>query len=166
MQKTFPILASYRSGWTAKVGTAHRRRAFWVVLCFAASLCSIHAAEPILTLAMAKTDSLFSKERPANRASAKVNLVRVAPTKLSPADRLSLSTVKLLEKQPGPKPANPLVLTRRSALKNKAAGRWASATVQAGFGEIFYDKPASVYGRNGTGWEEPSCGYVKLQLRF
>jgi hypothetical protein len=70
----------------------------------------------------------------------------------------------ILQKQE-PAQGKPLALMHRHPRYD--AGRWASTSVEAGFGDLFsYDRSASLYGHNGTGWEEPPCGYLKVHFTF
>ncbi len=40
------------------------------------------------------------------------------------------------------------------------------AHVQAGYGQIWQDESIVVRGKNGTAWEQPSCGYLKATFSF
>jgi hypothetical protein len=131
---------------------------------------SLEAAEPLLTLAMAKvdySDHHFQsiKER-----------VSVNPT-VSPAPRISetptdtlkplatekafLST-KLVLAKPERQSTNPFILAGKGA----HAGLWAKASFQAGYGQVFFNQTEKTYCPSGTGWEEPGCGYLKVHFRL
>jgi len=64
---------------------------------------------------------------------------------------------------------NPLALRHRHVPDNELRG-WRGASLVAGFGDLFYDNfcdgSASPYGHNGTGWEEPPWGYLKIHFTF
>ncbi|MBC8096930.1 MAG: hypothetical protein H7Y43_14075 [Akkermansiaceae bacterium] len=143
------------------------------VSCVAAPF-TISASEPILNLAMLKTDS--TERRIVFRESPRVILKEIKPAlaiepprlklRLAPTtDDTSLKTMSL-EKRATPEARNPLKLSRRAARENSEARLWASASIQAGYGMIYTDKTPGLYGHNGTGWEEPGCGYVKIHFRF
>jgi hypothetical protein len=135
------------------------------ILCFFAGGSS---AEPILHIARAKTESRAreSLQLPKTRSIARSNA--------SQANLLSAALTNSLQEFNAPGTA--LLQRRASAaasplLLGKKHVRIQShseiqASVRAGYGEIFYDKSAAVYGRNGTGWQEPGCGYLKIDLSF
>jgi hypothetical protein len=132
------------------------------------------AAEPILTLAMAKSDSSNyrlqkAKDRatPSSPVSATPRFNETSVRTLAPLARenIKFSTTLLLQK-PEREVTSPLTLTRKTLRADHRVGTWARTSLQAGFGDIFYDKVATAYGRTGTGCEEPSCGYLKIHLRF
>jgi hypothetical protein len=136
---------------------------------------SVNAAEPILTLAMARFDHSASRRiQNSNEHSNSNPLAAVAAlTSSDPSlatetgvESPSLSASCLLERSKNRITRSPLRLTREVAEGNVDIRLWASASIQAGYGEIYREKPARIYGHNGTGWEEPGCGYVKIQLRF
>jgi hypothetical protein len=82
---------------------------------------------------------------------------------LSITRNLQSDSVVHLGKPAGSAPANPLVVGRRPEVENGSVrGTW----IEAGFGEIFRERPAAIYGRHGAGWQEPSCGYLKVKLSF
>jgi hypothetical protein len=130
------------------------------------------AAEPALTLAMAK---------PELRMERRVAIVRPAPVTLKLEQPVPQPTAfaaetfqGLLEESSGlrlHKPIRtaslyPFAVVRRPADSSRPASRWASASIEPGFGDFDADKPVRIYGRNGTGWEEPSVGYVKIHVKF
>ena len=144
--------------------------AFFVFFCGAGA---IQAAEPIITLTMAKlevSDRRFSltRNRPAINAPA-------APETPIPQSSESFKTftsenftlpTHLLLARPGHETRNPLVITHRNSHENSRAGLWASASVQAGYGQIFFDQTEKTYYATGPGWQEPGCGYLKIRFRF
>jgi hypothetical protein len=143
-----------------------------ITFCFAFSLLSLLASEPILTLAMVNRDSFPKhqfhtvKSRPTATATPSVPIqastslektLRRASVELPFASVEHVGTPAKLEM------ANTLLLTRDSRSSSRASF-WAS--FQPGYGEIFGDDSAAFYGRTGTGWEEPSCGYLKIRFSF
>ena len=128
------------------------------------------AAEPILSLTMAKLDFRSERRAPISRftpgTSTPIQNARHVEVFLPrPTEFLSFPHSLVLKKSAAQEPHPLLQLTRRTA-RNQDAKLWASASIQAGYGEIYPDKTAAVYGHNGTGWEEPSCGYIKIRFRF
>ena len=138
------------------------------------AILSTKAAEPILTLAMVKTDSAFDRHV---RVRENLNSSRLTPKPALPNEgsptffrriafeQISISAPLMLEKRPEPTARNPLQFSRATA-RNSETKLWASASLQAGYGEVYLDKTPAIYGHNGTGWQEPSCGYVKFHIRF
>jgi len=61
-------------------------------------------------------------------------------------------------------PPNVLALAGQASSDRGFARVW--NRLGAGYGQVFYDKTAVLYGRNGTRWEEPGCGYLKISFRF
>jgi len=53
---------------------------------------------------------------------------------------------------------------RKTVREREYAHSW--ATLEPGFGQIYLDHPEAIYGRHGAGWQEPSCGYLKVCLKF
>jgi hypothetical protein len=119
-----------------------------------------------------KTDSMFDRHVRVreNLNSSRVTPKPALPNAVSPSffHRIAFEPVSaplMLEKRTAPEARNPLQLSRATA-RNSETKLWASASIQAGYGEVYFDKTPAIYGHNGTGWQEPSCGYVKFHIRF
>lgn len=128
------------------------------------------AAEPILSLTMAKLDIRSERRAPISRfapgTSTTIQNARHVEAFLPrPTEFLSFSHSLVLKKSTAEERHHLLQLTRRSA-RNQDAKLWASASIQAGYGEIYPDETSALAGHNGTRWEEPSCGYIKIRFRF
>ena len=146
----------------------------FTVLAFANTL---HAGEAVWNLAMVRYgemqtrvysgfDSLAAAISHKSVATS-ITVADESPRPL-PAFRLSASEQDdtafnfRLREPPQPPPRNPLVL--RKNLANYGHSRaWAS--FNAGYGQIF-KQSARLQRWNGAGWEEPSCGYVKISFSF
>jgi hypothetical protein len=144
-----------------------------VLVAFGFSALSLRAAEPILTLAMVNYGSLpghpfqFAPDQFSISASPSVSVsakdILVEPINLSITEDTFPTSVLSLESRHALTSAGSLLLTRKNLREDH---RWNRSRFQPGFGQIFYDKTASVYGRNGTGWEEPWVGYLKIRFHF
>lgn len=146
----------------------------FTVLAFVNTLC---AGEAVLSLAMVRYgemqtrvysgfDSLaaaISHQSVATSITVADEIRRSLPTfRLSAAEQNDTAFNFQLREPPQPPPRNPLVL--RKNLANYGHSRaWAS--VNAGYGQIF-KQSARLQRWNGAGWEEPSCGYVKISFSF
>ena len=150
-------------------------RAFLLLLLGLLCACnSLRAESPILTLAMVNYDSLASRQARVVRDNfvARVNhSLSLTSTELEPnsvlsffVEKISLPTTEFLEKRPGPEAPNPLLLTLRNYSEDGRSHVWASLT--AGYGQIFLYKSVAIYGRNGSVWEEPGCGFLKFSFNF
>lgn len=137
--------------------------------CLAMTSLHVSAAESMLSLTMAKLDFRAERRGPASRFSETQLVERAQHVEVFLPRRneiLSLPKTLILEKPAPQEKHSPLQITRRSARGNEDAKLWASASIQAGYGEIYSDKTSAIYGHNGTRWEEPSCGYIKIRFRF
>lgn len=133
-------------------------------------------AEAQLTLAMASIDVSPAKSHHFPRVPEFSHYVQPTPVMVEriegPDRNLGNDTVHfpagvtLTLEAPEREAANPLAWTRRNADDTARGGFFRTATLEAGFGQVFYDKNATIYGHNGTAWEEPGCGYLKLCFRF
>ncbi len=158
--------------------TAHLR--ILVAICLFASLDfanSLCAGEAMLSLAMVRygemktrIDSGFDSFATAisqRSAAANIAMAQESPRpfpafRLSNAEQSDSAFTFQLREPPQPLPRNPLVL--RKNLANYGHSRtWAS--VNAGYGQIF-KQSARLERWNGAGWEEPSCGYLKVSFSF
>jgi hypothetical protein len=172
VQKTLLNPAFRKSARLATTDTAHftPRPLFRVALAVLAWLmvsgASLLATEPIVTLAMVDYSSA-----PNYTLSALVESgTGTAPSALTHKSMQSnvsfiskeLVSISLALQKPQPTRRSPLSLSR----KHPGDTVWTSASLQAGYGEIFCDKKVSVYGRNGTAWEEPACGYLMVHFSF
>ena len=81
-------------------------------------------------------------------------------------DKALATQTMMLEKPVRTAALYPFPVSRRASDKETSRGRWANTSVEPGFGDLDCIKPVAIYGRNGTGWEEPSVGYVKVHIRF
>jgi hypothetical protein len=132
------------------------------------------SAEPILTLAYLRTDTAPSYAPSPGPARATVFLQAPSVPSTNAPARLSLDTngvpvqtVTALSLSTGEQPSRDMLKAGpRTDEEAERRGLWASARFQAGVGQIFHDRPAVIYGRNGTRWEEPGCGYLKVSIRF
>jgi len=68
----------------------------------------------------------------------------------------------LLQKRPLQATRNPLTIKKNLASYGHAR-TWAS--INAGYGQLF-NQPERLERWNGAGWEEPSCGYLKISFSF
>lgn len=130
---------------------------------------SLAAAEPILSLRMAKLEIRTERRSPISRIAsgtpAAVETAQHVEVLLPRRNEILSFPRSLVLEKPAAERHPLLELSRRSAF-DQDAKLWASASIQAGYGEIYPDKTAAVYGHNGTRWEEPSCGYIKIRFRF
>jgi hypothetical protein len=141
------------------------------LLCATASL---RAEGPVLTLAMVNYDSLASRQARAIRNSLVTKVdrpVSLTPEELAPdgilsflAEKVALPTTTFLQTRPLSEAPNPLLLTLKNYGEDGRYHVWASLT--AGYGQIFLYKSVTIYGRNGSCWEEPSCGFFKFSFNF
>ena len=144
----------------------------FVVICVSGAVAA-RATEPIITLKMAKLE-VPDRRFPITRDRLVVN-APVAPEnrdqralenfKPLAAEKFTLPANLLLAK-PNRASKNPLVLTRKNSRVNSHVGLWASASIQAGYGQIFFDQTEKTYCPTGNGWQEPGCGYLKIRFRF
>ena len=131
------------------------------------------AEERMLTLAMVNFESLLGPRMPMfkDRLPSLAPRSQDAPagraaTDEKPAFEESLSFTATLSIADAAEPdaGRSIVLLRQDSRgKNllKLLDRFG-----AGYGQLFYDQTAEIYGRNGTGWEEPGYGYLKVSFRF
>jgi hypothetical protein len=155
-------------------GLAKGPARFLAVFAVACLISIAHAAEPLLTLAMGRADTSNARRvQIAKTAEASPAATVPALTTIPRSFRLSetnevarFSTRSMMEKRTEKEVRHPFKLARRNDPANSDVRLWASASLQAGYGEVYSDKSSSIYGHNGTRWEEPSCGYVKLHVRF
>lgn len=130
----------------------------------------VGAAEPIITLKMAKLE-LPERRFPIVRdrvvvvASERQNSPAAENFKTMTPEQFALPTNLLLAK-PDHEARNLLVISRKHSRENSHSGLWASASFQAGYGQIFLDQNERTYSPTGTGWQEPGCGYLKIRFRF
>ena len=148
-------------------------RAFLLVLL--GLLCagtSLRAEGPILTLAMVNYDSLVNRRVVRDVLVAKVDhSLTLTQEELDPrsvlsffTEKISLPTTEFLERRPPPGASNPLLLTLKNYGEDGRSHVWASLTV--GYGQIFLYKTVTIYGRNGSCFEEPGCGFLKVNFDF
>jgi hypothetical protein len=144
----------------------------FVTFCFALSLISLRASEPILTLAMVNYGSFPKhqfhaiRDRLGGAASRSVPIQASANLEktLRPVTvELPLISAEVSGPQDKLEMANAPLLNR-DLHSSKRASFWAS--FQPGYGDIFKDDSAALYGRTGTGVEEPGCGYLKIRFSF
>jgi hypothetical protein len=150
------------------------RALLFAALTLLCAVSSLRAEGPILTLAMVNYDFLASSRARAIRDNfvAKVDHhFSLSPQELEPdsilsffAERFDLPTTTFLEKRPLPEAPNPLLLTLRNNGEDGHPHVWAN--LSAGYGEVFPYKSVTIYGRNGSCWEEPSCGFLKFSFNF
>lgn len=183
MQNAFSTLGFQGSGRTPGSKPSHRHihhsmvslaTLLAVTIGLFGSDVSVTAAEPIITLKMAKleiSDRRFTTSR--ERFAATVPVATVETVNQPPpenfkslmVEKFNLPTTSLLAK-PEATPINPLEITRRISRSNSRVGLWASATFQAGYGQIFFDQIEKTYCPTSTGWEVPGCGYLKIRFKF
>ena len=149
------------------------RAARGMIIVFAAGLIlnhSLAAAEPILSLRMAKLEIRTERRAPISRLGsgtpAAIETARHVEVPLPRRNEMLSFPRSLVLEKPVAERHRLLEISRRDALNDEDAKLWASASIQAGYGEIYPDKIAAIYGHNGTRWEEPSCGYIKIRFRF
>lgn len=146
----------------------------WFAGAFTNSPLIATASDPVLNLAMVRMN--HTERHVVYRETATTTLKDIKPMALNALPSVSYQFLlndgtpsfkaAILEKRPAQAARNPLKLSHRTVPENTTSRLWASASIQAGYGEIYQDKTPSIYGHNGTGWQEPSCGYVKIHFRF
>jgi len=133
---------------------------------------SVRAEGPALTLAMVDYSSLSARriqvsdhDALAIRSAPPVaeTMVTLGETVESFVQKISLSTTVFLHRQIVPE-ANPLLLTLKHPIDTNRSKAWGSLT--AGYGQIFLNKTYSIYPRNGSIWQEPGYGFLKLSFNF
>lgn len=142
-------------------------------LCVALPL-ALQAEGPILTLAMVKPGDLLKRQFQTVKERLGVGLSRAAQSQpatsaaevpaLSLTANLVLSLTVPLQKRADAEPGSSVMLTRTNLRELGRSKMWAS--IEAGYGQFFSDKEPTIYGHNGSRWEEPSCGYLKLSFSF
>ncbi len=133
---------------------------------------NVIAAEPVLTLAMAKMETRVERRLPIVREPAEAS----KPAPAVPASaafaretfRGLLDEPSLTLSQSPVRTASlyPFAVVRRPVASGQPVRGWARTSIEPGFGDFDAEKSVRIYGRNGTGWEEPSCGYVKIHVKF
>jgi len=133
------------------------------------------AAEPLLTLALLTDDAVPGQTLESAHFTAALSLrTRFVAFKPSAPASMTLESPLVLAVDaaaPAEHPAEPLLRSvlvpdTDEAEETSRHGLLASARFQAGLGQIFPDRSDIIYGRNGTKLEEPSCGYLKISIRF
>lgn len=149
-----------------------------LVVCFVFGLSFIqaiaNAQEPVLNLAMATVDRgehrVIHRDNPSPVLKTFPSLFFRSSTSmgyhLTPDKELPPVKAVVMEKSRTRETRNPLKLFHSASQPSHCSTLWTSASIQAGYGDIYPDYAPGIYGRNGTGWQEPSCGYVKVHFRF
>lgn len=137
---------------------------------------SLRAGEPGYTLAMVNYDRLLNRNFFAGSSvrSTAVPLSRSSPNQnekntATRFDEIHRETAELnlvphLTRQDDPPPRDLFSLTKQ--LFGWGYEPKGSPYLGAGYGEIFDYRLPLMNEHNGTGWEEPGCGYLKITFTF
>lgn len=186
MKTTVPLnqlvrRAAVKSARTADCGPSclslHRvsvRVFLLTAICVLLPAASLQAQNRLLTLAMLRPD-----DRPVRRLATDTDHLTLgipasAPIQAQsePGERLNLLVAEKfalsirdqqLWRHDVPA-VNSVSLSRMSLREFGRPNVWAS--FEAGYGQLFTDRSPLIYGRNGSAFEEPSCGYFRLCFSF
>jgi hypothetical protein len=129
------------------------------------------AESPILTLAMVRPEDMVKRhvQIPRERPAAEVFQTAPAPAaapvsfetlRLSLGETAILSLAAPLQRR---SESGSVMLTRTNLREFGRPRMWAS--LEAGYGQVF-EKGKTLYGHNGSLWEERGGGYLKLIFSF
>jgi hypothetical protein len=152
------------------------RAFFLAAICALLPASSLQAQNRLLTLAMVRPDDLAVRRvtTAADRLVIETSTLAPAPSQslsaptgglsLLAAEKFVLSIRTLPEWRRDPQAVNAFSLSRMSLRDFGRPNAW--AYLQAGYGQLFNDKTPLIYGRNGSWFEEPSCGYFRVCFSF
>jgi hypothetical protein len=157
-------------------GRISLRLFFLAAICAVLPAISLQAQSRLLTLAMVRPDDLLSRRV----ATTTDHVVRETPVSIATpgqpapattegssllaAEKFVFSMRTMQEWRRESQSVNAFSLSRMSLRDLGRPNTW--ACLQAGYGQLFNDKNPLIYGRNGSWFEEPSCGYFRICFSF